>query len=192
MVLNHVEPSCYCRKPCNPVDPSISARPDGGGRGWRRPLPALCPAFTSWHVKHVRTCSVTSISRPTQKARQKTSEPVLVRQKCPPSSSSCHSRSTCVRGRTRRDAQQAHLALAATVQQVQKQARGSYCQTGPAESALQWSPSRPAPTLKGTQAHWCTGRHCPHPWASRKGLKGLCTPPEWGRDRPEAKPTPCE
>ncbi len=69
---------------------------DGGGL--RRPRGQQCSALVRWHwhVWHVRTYSATSRSCPTQRARRRTSDPVLARPKCQPSYPYWHLRRTCI------------------------------------------------------------------------------------------------
>ncbi len=86
MVLNHVETSRRRQQPGDPVHPDHPApqRCDGRGRGWSSPRGQQCSALVRRHVWHERTCSATLTSLPTQKARRRTSNPVLARPKFPP------------------------------------------------------------------------------------------------------------
>ncbi len=78
--LNHVEPALRRRHPGDQSTPIIPRHCEGSCRGWRGPRGPPCSALVRWHVWHVRTYSAMSTSCPTQKAKRRTSDPVLAQQ----------------------------------------------------------------------------------------------------------------
>ena len=86
------KPAVVVGSPAIQSTPIVPPRSGGGGRGWRSPRRPPCSAMVCWHVWHDRTYSATLTSWPTQKARRRTSEPVLARPKCPRNGPSWHSR----------------------------------------------------------------------------------------------------
>jgi hypothetical protein len=74
-------PASVVGSPAMQSSPIIPPRREGSGRGWRSPRGPQCSALVRWHVWQDRTCSATSTSWPTQKARRRTSDPGMQRRR---------------------------------------------------------------------------------------------------------------